>query len=251
MEKTDSEATGYAIEWKVEPPLWRGGETKTLRRVGIEFILYGERIRAEIKGVNINQEDFDKKATEIAQTVVLAYRLTKDAYFDLKRVKLELLNKGEWSPLVVCRSRVRIHSSIAFTVKDAEGNVIRDSEREAQELAWLILAFTEKDVTLNGALNYYWLALKEADQLATAGNLYMAMEELWNNPEFRNLKGLAKKLGLPHNKLKRVRQMTNEGRHAFVARRQAKPLTPGQIKECKQGVRELILAYVEWLQKRS
>lgn len=262
MEKPDSEVTGYAIEWKVEPSLWRGGETKTLRRVGIEFILYGERIRAEIKGVNINQEDFDKKATGIAQTVTLAYGLTKDTHFSLKRHKLENLKDEVWSPLIVCKSRVRIQSSFAIIVRDAKGNIVRDTEEAAQEFAWEIIGHSAKDVTLKGALNYYWLASEGTNQLATAGNLYMAMEELlarfnegkkkkdWRWEEVTNqLVQFNSKLA--RDNLSALKQL-HRGRHAFDDNgNKNRPLTHEELVRYKRLVREYLLAYVEWLKKRS
>jgi len=240
MEKADSEVTGYAIEWKVEPSLWSEDEKETVELDRIAFTLYAKRIRGETTDVSLDKDQFWQQAEALVKRVVKpSYVLPFGREFRLKEPKKWIKKDDNWQRYqeLVCASLIGINARSRLRSKD------RDTEREARNYCVEIIKRSD-DPTLRGALGYYSLALEGADQLATAGNLYMAMEELWNNPKFRNLRGLARKLGLSHNKLKRVKQMANEGRHAFIARRQTKPLTPQQTKECMQVVRELILAYV-------
>lgn len=247
MEKADSKVTGYAIEWKVEPSLWSEDEKETVELNRIAFTLYAKRIRGETTDVSLDKNQFWQQAETLVKRIVLPACVSSSGRkFRLKEPEKWIRKDDNWQRYqeLVCASLVGINDRSRLRSKD------RDTERETRNCCVEIIKRSD-DLTLRGVLGYYSLALEGADQLTTAGNLYMAMEELWNNPEFGNLRGLARKLGLPHNKLKRVKQTANKGRHAFVARKRTGPLPPKQIRECREGVGELIRAYVEWLKKRS
>jgi hypothetical protein len=247
MEKADSKPTGYAIECKVKPPLWSKREDRDLplKVKGIRFSADGQIIKTDGESSSFSLEEFQEIALDTINRLIQCHNLSKGKPHKLVECKIKVKKGDRVTHIYNITGGVNLSCSFSYISVAPGGNVI-DSEQEDFKQSLTVLE-CYNDPTLRGALNYYSLALKGADPLVTAGNLYMAMEELWNNPEFGNLKGLAGKLGLSHSKLKQVKRITNEGRHAFIAGRQTKPLTSGQIKECKQGVRELILAYVEWL----
>jgi len=252
MAKPDSEVTGYAIEWKVEPSLWAGGKNRDLSLgvEGIRFSTDGQIIKAEAESSSFSQKEFQRIALDTINRLIQCHILSTGRPYKLGTPKIKVKKNGRITHILSPAGGVNVACNDSYISIDSEGNIITDSERETFNRSLTIFAWST-DPTLRGVLGYYSLALEGADQLTTAGNLYMAMEELWNNPEFGNLRGLARKLGLPHNKLKRVKQTANKGRHAFVARKRTGPLPPKQIRECREGVGELIRAYVEWLKKKS
>lgn len=237
----------------IEPPLWHRNETKTFPKEGIAFTLTGRSIKAELNNPSITEEEFRNKASGIAKKSGDIYNLVKGRFFEVVGLtsRVQFVRSSQPVLQVIEKGRISAYGSDA-SQHYWEGSITETDAVEKQfNLFLTIFDLYEMNGTLQGAISYYSLALEGADQLATAGNLYMAMEELWNNPEFGNLRGLARKLRLPHNKLKRVKQTANKGRHAFVARKRTGPLPPQQIRECREGVAELIHAYVEWLKKRS
>jgi len=243
------EREGYAIEWIVKPPLWVGGTEKEFQRGAITVFSNGEKVRAETIGTSLSQRDFEKQAKEVVERVISSYILTRSVLFNLEISKRDIRRDGKWHPLLACKAKLSVQSSSRVRVTDAEGNVIGDSEREAQVRAWEITNRAERNETLKDVLKYYLLASREVDR---AGNLYKAMEELWNDPRFGNVKELSAQLkpfdsSLSHNKLKELKRDLNRGRHAFVNGKPTEPIPPNKLVQLQQDVRRLILAYVKWL----
>jgi hypothetical protein len=111
--------------------------------------------------------------------------------------------------------------------------------------------------TLWGAIGYYNLALAGADQLVIAGNLYMAMEELWHHPDFGNQERLATTLQLnpPEGINKSLKEWWGEihrARHVYDKEgNKLDPLSNEELDVYKRFVREAILAYVECLKENE
>jgi hypothetical protein len=125
--------------------------------------------------------------------------------------------------------------------------------------------------TLWGAIGYYTLALAGADQLVTAGNLYMAMEEVFVAVMFRKGLDSWKKVLmelLPYrpespksdeawiDECDKIGDDLQHGRHAWFKPHKgankgewikSEQLDNKNLVVCNQVVREIILAYVEWL----
>jgi len=214
------------MQWNIEPSLWEGDmdESFSISQKGIEFTV-GQKV---IKAVGENVRDFHIKATGIVEMLAAIFILNR------KRPITILEKKGG----TTCTGSHRfIHS-----FSDSKGLFHQNSE---------LLNYSD-DNTLKGALEYYRLALSGIDQLAIAGNLYMAMEEMWHHPRFGNLKKLSGELkpidnSLSHNKLKELKRVLNEGRHAFINGKPTKPILPDEMLRLQQDIRGLILVYVEWL----
>lgn len=255
--KDNPKMEGFAIEWEVEPFLWRGDESKTLVRDGIKFEVDCKKIRAEGEWTVLEHEDFEIRAEGYARTIALVFGLIKGMNFGVKICKRESYKDGKWIALVVCRARIKLQDSFAATVVDAEGNIIRDTEEEARQRAWEIVNLVEGNETLKGALDYYRLASEGLDQLAVAGNLYMVMEELWNNPDFGGQESLATLLQLEspagiNKTLKKWWGEIHRARHAYDKEgNKLDPLSNEELDVFKRFVREAILAYVEWLKDNS
>ncbi|MQY71989.1 hypothetical protein GH141_08690, partial [bacterium] len=154
MAKPDSEATGYAIEWKVEPSLWIKDKVEELKWDDIKFSLSMKKIRAEIRNTLLKEDDFEKKATELIQRWIALYGLRKGTEFKLQKTGMWSLTNDEWIGSIECVSLLSIQGRIAITVTDAEGNVVRDTEKEVLESTQEDMGYTEKDDTAKRILNY-------------------------------------------------------------------------------------------------
>jgi hypothetical protein len=254
MGKADSRVTGYAREWEVEPQLWGYAEVKPFKKEGMEFRLYGRKIRAKLVNPSVDWDEFCKRAEDILTTVIFpSCALSRKQDFRFKRLRDWILEEGRWRRFqrVVCRARLKLQDSADVISEE------RDTEKEDRELCLEIMELSNKNPTLLGALNYYSLALKGADQLATAGNLYMAMEELLARFNKGKKKGkwrwekltdnLAKyDPGLTEDKLLTLKQL-HRARHAFDDNgNKNDPLSFEELAEYKRLVREYLLAYVRW-----
>jgi len=258
MEKADSKVTGYAIEWKVEPSLWSEDEKETVELDRIAFTLYAKRIRGETTDVSLDKDQFWQQAEALVKRVVKpSYVLPFGREFRLKEPEKWIRKDDNWQRYqeLVCASLVSINYRSRLRSKD------RDTEREARNCCVEIIKRSD-DPTLRGVLGYYSLALEGADQLATAGNLYMAMEELlarfnegkkkkdWRWEEVANqLVQFNSKLS--KDNLLTLKQLHRE-RHAIDDNGNRNVSLPSQeLAKDKRLVREYLLAYVEWLKKRS
>lgn len=220
---------GYTMEWNIEPPLWEEDADKSfsISQEGIEFTV-GQKV---IKAVGENVSDFYIKATGIVEMIA--------AIFILNRNEAIKISEKKGGTMCVGSGR------FIYSCSDSENLIRRNSE---------LLNYSE-DNTLRGAVGYYNHASSGGDQLTIAGNLYMAIEELaakfkeWDEVSDA-LKPFNSDLTRTHIGRK-VKQRLNEGRHAYVNKKKANPLNIEELGQQKQWVREVILAYVEWLKENS
>jgi len=259
MEKADSKVTGYAIEWKVEPPLWIKDKIEERKWGDIKLSLSAEKIRAEIRNTFLKEDDFEKKATELVRRWVVLYGLRKGSDFKLQKTRMWTLTNDEWIGSIEYVSLLSIQGRIAITVTDAEGNVVRDTEKEVLESTQEDMGYTEKDDTAKRILNY--CRLTEAGENITR-NLYKVIDAL--ERRFGKSKGVrtgearsraASELGVDIDDFNYIGNLTSapmrDERHAPSMTDEVNPPSNAEINEGKKRAKKLIRAYVEWLKKRS
>ncbi len=229
MEIEKSRIGGYRIEWGIEPSLWEDDETES-------YILNIDDLRIEIKNKTVsvlgtNQDDFRNRASRAMEAVSILF----------------ILNRGGGAMIVRERRNELICSGSSRFLYCFE-----DTKRFIDNNSKLLKYYM--DDTLRSSVAYYNLALQGSDQLAIAGNLYMAMEELaakfkcWDEVSDA-LKPFDKKITKNHV-TRKIRQKLNEGRHAYLNDgSKAQKLDDEELNRQKQWIREVILAYVEWLKQ--
>jgi len=266
MAKPDSEVTGYAIEWKVEPSLWAGGKNRDLSLgvEGIRFSTDGQIIKAEAESSSFSQKEFQRIALDTINRLIQCHILSTGRPYKLGTPKIKVKKNGRITHILSPAGGVNVACNDSYISIDSEGNIITDSERETFNRSLTIFAWST-DPTLRGVLGYYSLALEGVDQLATAGNLYMAMEELKEAKEFTSWSDAYEKLerfspNFSKTEYEALQEVLQNGRHAYYRLRKGEfkdkviksfPLKRCQLSASKKVVGELILAYVEWLKKRS
>jgi len=235
---------GYAIEWQVEPFLWGYNKPEKFVLQGISFEIFGDRIRVETIDSFLTREEFYQKVKDVLSKFIKpACVISSGQACDFKWIMSWKLINQEWikNQVVTCEAGIKLQGRVAIFSET------RNTEREQRDLLLDIISLSKDDDSLKSAIGYYDLALAGADQLVIAGNLYMAMEELIL--KFGGEKETADGLNVPIKKFKDDKMWLDRGRH--VRRKELSPLTGERLQECKQAVREYILAYVEWLKKNS
>lgn len=248
----------------IEPPLWHRNETKTFPKEGIAFTLTGRSIKAELNNPSITEEEFRKKASGIAKKSGDIYNLVKGRFFEVVGLtsRVQFVRSSQPVLQVIEKGRISAYGSDA-SQHYWEGSITEMDAVEKQfNLFLTIFDLYEMNGTLQGAISYYSLALEGADQLATAGNLYMAMEELLARfSEGKKKKDwrweeVANQLVQFNSKLSKDNLLTlkqlHRARHAIDDNGNRNVRLPSQeLAKDKRLVREYLLAYVEWLKRNS
>ncbi|MBN2380828.1 hypothetical protein JXM67_13600 [candidate division WOR-3 bacterium] len=240
------EAVGSMFEWKIEPHLWESNRGDRFSAGAINFTVTGDSIRAECKGTGVESVIFLDKAFKIAEIIVDSYILDRGHFFQVVGL-IEKYQKAKSAPPTVIekpegeKAPTRRYVSIGAT--DIEGDVyVIDRRGDSGSIQDTFrYALSDKGLTLRAAMGYYRLALSGLDQLAIAGNLYMAMEVLIR--KFGGEGETAEALKVSKRKFKNIKMWLDRGRH--VPRKGLSDLTVERLQICKREVREYILAYVE------
>lgn len=257
------------VSWTIKPELWSDETiTKSFSADGIEFIIEkGKRIKAKLKNSTISVCD---KAAKVVKQFMTAYILVEGRFFEVDNLickysqskfappSIVEVRDGEKNPIVNITTLAAAKISI-------QGGVMKTGEKIDNDfnLSRRIfeLSIEKKGLSLRCSLRYYRLALAGSDQLLTAGNLYMAMEELKEAKEFTSWSDAYEKLekfspNFSKAEYEALQEVLQNGRHAYFTPRRGSnqrkrikstPLNETQISYCKQVVRELILAYVKRL----
>lgn len=243
-------------QWEVTPKLWESCESRFLVEANITFVISGNLIQAVIRNTPLDWEDFVAKVNPMIYSWREAWIFSTSKPFELSQPKGEI----DGNPVRNYKDYCKVTSDFAVSVRRSDGVIKSDDKSTTFNQSRRILdLLQDKDATtLRGALAYYNLSVRSSDQLAIAGNLYMAMEELWHHPSFGKPAELADALKPFNNKITRthvqdrVKRRLNNDRHAFLRNgSRAEILSETELEQQKQWVRELILAYVEWLKANS
>lgn len=248
---------GYRIEWEVTPSIDTKGGEKTYEEEGIELFFNGMTLSAEIMDTDLNWEEFYRKAELIANREFISpAMLVRDQRYKLKKLHHRIWRDGRWGEFLHHTTGVAISSSISFKVLDKEGNVIRDSEEEDRILEQDIRELSKRDITLSRISEYYRLVNIGKN---VTFNLYKILNAL--EKRFGKIKGLTSRehvanlLAIPLEFLKKIGQITNEGkydqRHAPGPEEETQSIPVEHLKECRHYAKSLILAYVEWLKENA
>lgn len=244
------------IEWDVEPALenWFYELMETFEEENTHFTLKDGKFRAEKRVPIVNLSQFDLESAGIFEKRFLAcFSVASGQVFRLKKIKNERNGIG----FIHCESRLGVNEAV--DVKGEDFDTKEDRTRLAKEL----LNRSKIDSTLRNTVNYFYFSLVGSDQLAVAGNLYMAMEEVKNNEKFGTWDILYRELEtcgaeFSPTQFKALQEILQNGRHAYYQPREKTedkkaiksfPLRRCQLDASKKLVRALILAYIEWLKQ--
>lgn len=279
-----------SISWPIKPNLWFAEKpiTKSFLAEGIEFVIElvikegkcveGKSkktiIKARLENPTISETEFYDKAAKVVEQFMTAYILVERRFFEVGNLickysqskyappSIVEVENGEKGPTMNITTPAAIEASIQCRVMKTGEKIDNDFNLSRRIFE---LSIEKKGLSLRGSLRYYRLALAGSDQLLTAGNLYMVMEELKEAKEFTSWSDAYEKLekfspDFSKAEYEKLQEVLQNGRHAYFTPRRGSnqgkrikstPLNETQISYCKQVVRELILAYVECLKSES
>lgn len=141
MRNGEPQEDGYAIEWLIEPPLWRDGTNQRFEGEGLAFESDGKRIATKTENSTLSEESFYNRANKFVQRLVTIYRLVKSLHFALGKPQRKILRQGKEISHGISEGCVRVQEPVSIKSKDAEGNQIWDLEVEQQKQAREIIDF--------------------------------------------------------------------------------------------------------------
>jgi len=259
--------------WLIQPPLWVDGEGRTFENKGFKFILNGKAIKAEMTNTSLSEEDFLRETSEIVERFIDVYILIKGRFYEAVglRSKVQLTQVTQPMLKIIEDGKPNYDLRISQGTTATGYSMFVGKEPKEFNDSRNIFEHCETNLTLRGALSYYRLALSGIDQLVTAGNLYMAMEEVFVAVMFRKGLDSWKKVLmelLPYrpespksdeawiDECDKIGDDLQHGRHAWFKPHKgvnkgewikSEQLDNKNLVVCNQVVREIILAYVERL----
>lgn len=276
MEKPTSEPIGYAIEWKIEPPLWHDfdvieGEEREVRtrgfsEEGIELkIEEGKLIIAETKNNYSDRNEFTEKASLIVERFVNAYVLLKGKFFEIVGLTHKHKKPESVFPTVkeIKEGKVNIIKSYEdFPEADLSTwfeivGTTRGTEWVDFELSLDMLKLCQYDKTLERILRYNRLVFAGENVTSNLYKVIDALERRFGKSRKIRTKEArscaSSELGVSVDDFNYIGKLTSasvkDERHAPHPDEEANPPTCDEISEAKMRVKRIILAYVEWLRE--
>lgn len=244
------------LEWTVQPPLCREGESREFAEEGIEFTVSNETIRASIKNTSLTRFEFEEKAEEIVERWISGYISPYFEYIDIGEPQLKLLEEGKKKYAYDYRARLAIREQVNLKVKNRQGQVVRDIREKAFERSFKIFKLSQKDVTLRRITQYYRRSQSGLDVVGVTGYLYKivdALEKKFGKQGKLSARAhVVHELGVDKYLLDFIGELTSNpkrnARHAPSSDKEdVRGIYYAELVEAQRIAKEIILAYVEWL----
>jgi hypothetical protein len=246
----------YVFEWTFSPPDYFE-ETIHIERDDYEMWIDMGEVKAEVKEEHYGEQMRDQLHESLNDRFLGVQLLTHQLY-ELSRPSMSKLHPDGGRDLFIqLESGVLVTdgATVDFIVKDKNGNVVSDTRRERIEkkksLAEMIEKYKGTDPVVDSFTTSYHNAVMDPDNELV--HLYEIRDALQD--KFNGSKAARNNIGVSRSEWSRLGYLANEapikqGRHRGQQVGALRDATNDELNEARNIARNMILAYIDHLERR-